>query len=260
MREYDNIDVSVDDDVFKITFNRPERLNAIDLDVHEELSTVFDDAQKTDARVVVLTGTGEAFCAGGDIKRMDSGTRYSYDEPRSIIEGMVNCELPIIAKVNGPAVGLGSTLALFCDIVVASEEAKFGDTHVNAGLSAGDGGSVIWPLLIGPNKAKELLMTGRLLSAEEADDMGLLNHLVPHDELDEKVDELVHELATGPQVAIRYTKMSVNQMLHDAINNVLLPSLALERHTMHHPDHTEAVESFKNDEQPHFPTGRDPNK
>lgn len=260
MREYDNIDVSVDDDVLRITFDRPERLNAIDLDVHEELSTVFDDAHETDARVVVLTGTGDAFCAGGDIKRMDSGTRYSYHEPRSIIEGIVNCELPIIAKVNGPAVGLGSTLALFCDIVVASEEAKFGDTHVNAGLSAGDGGSVIWPFLVGPNKAKELLMTGRLLSAEEADDLGLLNHLVPHDELDEKVEELVDEIATGPQVAIRYTKMSVNQMLHDAINSVLLPSLALERHTMHHPDHTEAVESFKNDEEPHFPSGRDPNK
>ncbi|WP_255152169.1 enoyl-CoA hydratase/isomerase family protein [Halorarius halobius] len=259
MREYDHLDVSVDSDVFRITFNRPERLNAVNRNVHEELSTVFEDAQESEARVVVVTGAGDAFCAGGDIKAMNEDEQYSYHEPQSIIKGMVNCEKPIIGRVNGDAVGLGATLALFCDIVIASTDARFGDTHVKVGLSAGDGGGIIWPLLIGPNKAKEFLMTGKLISAEEAEELGLINHAVEPDELDAKVTELVDELATGSQVAIQYTKMSINSMLEDAVNSALLKSLALERNTMHHPDHAHAVEAFKNGEQPNFPTGRDPN-
>ncbi len=112
----------------------------------------------------------------------------------------------MIAKVNGDATGLGATLALFCDIVMLSEDARIGDPHVNVALVAGDGGAVIWPLLTSLNKAKELLMTGELLSAEEAKELGLVNHVVPADELDNATDEMVEKLATGPQTAIRYTK------------------------------------------------------
>lgn len=262
MQEYNHLDVTLDDDVLRVTFDRPERMNAVDGGVHEELSYVFDDANRYgedhDARVVVLTGNGGAFCAGGDIKGMGEGIRWDYHESRSIIEGIVDCELPVIAKVNGDAVGLGATIALACDIVIASEEARIGDTHTSVGLVAGDGGAVFWPMLVGPNKAKEMLMTGNLLSAEEGEKLGLFNHVVPVDELDEFVEEMVQDLATSPQWAIRYTKMTVNTLVRDNINQVLLQGLALERNSVHHPDHDEAVEAFKEGREPDFPSARSP--
>jgi enoyl-CoA hydratase len=264
MREYKHLDVTLDDDVLRVTFDRPDRMNAVNSGVHEELSYVFDDAnrygEEHDARVVVVTGKGDAFCAGGDIKGMDEGIRWDYHESRSIVEDIVNCELPIIAKVNGDAVGLGATIALACDIVIASEEARIGDTHTSVGLVAGDGGAVVWPMLVGPNKAKEMLMTGNLLSAEEGKELGLFNHVISEDELDGFVKEMVDDLATSPQWAIRYTKMSINTLVRDNINQVLLQGLALERNSVHHPDHEEAVKAFKENRKPDFPSARSPSE
>jgi enoyl-CoA hydratase len=264
VREYKHIDVSLDGDVLRVTFDRPERLNAVNSGVHEELSYVFDDASRLgkehDARVVVLSGAGRAFNAGGDVKDMDDGVSWDYHESRNIVSGIVDCELPVIAKVNGDAIGLGATIALACDIVVASEDARIGDTHTSVGLVAGDGGAVFWPMLVGPNKAKEMLMTGNLLDAEEADNLGLYNHVVPADELDDFVEEIVDDLASSPQWAIRYTKMTINTVIRDRINQVLLQGLALERTSMRHPDHEEAVAAFKEGREPNFPSARPPDE
>lgn len=264
MRDYDHLSVTHDDDVLRVTFSRPERLNAVNSGVHEELSYVFDEASRLgedhDARVVVLSGTGRAFNAGGDIKEMSEGITWDYHESRSIVGGIVDCELPVIAKVNGDAIGLGATIALACDIVVASEEARIGDTHTSVGLVAGDGGAVFWPMLIGPNKAKEMLMRGKLLTAEEGDDLGLFNHVVPVDELDEFVEEIVDDLASASQWAIRYTKMTINAVVRDRINQVLLQGLALERNSVHHPDHEEAVAAFRQGRKPNFPSARPPDE
>lgn len=264
MREYNHLDVNLDGDVLRVTFDRPERLNAVNSGVHEELSYVFDEASRLgknhDARVVVLSGTGRAFSAGGDVKEMDDGVTWDYHESRNIVSGIVDCELPVIAKVNGDAIGLGATIALACDIVVASEEARIGDTHTSVGLVAGDGGAVFWSMLVGPNKAKEMLMTGNLLTAEEGDDLGLFNHVVPLDELDEFVKDIVDDLATSPQWAIRYTKMTINTAVQDRINQVLLQGLALERNSVHHPDHAEAVDAFKEGREPNFPSARPPDE
>lgn len=263
MQEYENLAVTLDDDVLRIAIDRPDALNAVNAPLHAELAQVFDDAYDADARVIVLTGNGDAFSAGGDVNWM----KESVEEPgkfletaregEEIIESIVNLEKPVIAKVNGDATGLGATLALFCDIVMMSEDARIGDPHVNVALVAGDGGAVIWPLLTSLNKAKELLMTGDLLSAEAAEDLGLVNHVVPAAELDDATDEMVAKLATGPQTAIRYTKKTLNSWLELGNDLALTKGIALEAAAQQHPDHEEAVQAFLDKRQPDFPSGRD---
>lgn len=264
MREYDNLDVSLDDDVLTIEIDRPDNLNAVNDPLHEELATVFGEAYETDARVVVLTGKGDAFSAGGDVNWMKHNIenpenfQRTMREGEQIVEDIVNLEKPIIAKVNGDATGLGATLALFCDIVMMSEDARIGDPHVKVALVAGDGGAVIWPLLTSLNKAKELLMTGDLVSAEEAGELGLANHVVPANELDERTDEMIDKLASGPQPAIQYTKKTLNSWLQLGNNLALTEGIALEAVGQQHPDHEEAVDAFLESRRPNFPSGRDP--
>lgn len=266
MQEYDHLDVSLDDDVLTIEIDRPDNLNAVNDPLHAELATVFGEAYETDARVVVLTGKGDAFSAGGDVNWMQENIETPENfhktmrEGEQIVEDIVNLEKPIIAKVNGDATGLGATLALFCDIVMMSEDARIGDPHVKVALVAGDGGAVIWPLLTSLNKAKELLMTGDLISAEEAHELGLANHVVPADELDERTDEMIDKLATGPQTAIRFTKKTLNSWLELGNTIALQRGLALEGVGQQHPDHEEAVDAFLESRRPNFPSGRDPDE
>jgi enoyl-CoA hydratase len=263
MHEYDTLDVTEDGDVLEIALDRPDNLNAVDADLHEELSSVFRDAAQADARVVVLTGNGRAFSAGGDIAWMQEGIenpesfRETMREGERIIDDITDLEKPLVARVNGDATGLGATLALFADITVMAADARIGDPHVSVGLVAGDGGAVIWPLLTSMHTAKELLMTGDLVSAEEAEDLGLVNDAVPEDELDEKVDELVGKLADGPQVAIRYTKKALNAWVELGNDLALQRGLALEAVSQQHPDHEEAVEAFLEERRPEFPSARD---
>lgn len=264
MQGYEHLDVSLDDDVLTIEIDRPDNLNAVNDPLHKELSTVFSDAYETDARVVVLTGKGDAFSAGGDVNWMKDNIENPENfhktmrEGEQIVEEIVNLEKPIIAKVNGDATGLGATLALFCDIVMMSEDARIGDPHVKVALVAGDGGAVIWPLLTSLNKAKELLMTGDLISAEEAKELGLANHVVPADELDDRTDEMIDKLASGPQAAIRFTKKTLNSWLELGNNIALQRGLALEGVGQQHSDHEEAVDAFLESRRPNFPSGRDP--
>lgn len=169
--------------VLEITMNRPAQLNAVNALLHAELARVFVDvAVDPESDIVVLTGAGRTFCAGGDIEWMQTTVdnpsvfEITAREGKQIIFSMLDCEKPIIAKVNGHATGLGATLALFCDVIFASDAAKIGDPHVSVGLVAGDGGAVIWPQLVGYARAKEFLMTGDLMTASEAERIGLINH------------------------------------------------------------------------------------
>ena len=263
MREYDHLDVSITDDVFRIAFDNPERYNPINGDVHEELSYVFRDAAESDAAVVVLTGNGEAFSAGGDLNWMEECIEDQWEWDRGITEhvriyeDILSCGKPIIARVNGDAVGAGVNFALMADLVVATEDAKFGDVHVNAGLAAGDGGQIIFPFLTDIHTAKEMLMTGKIVTGGEAAEMGLVNYAVPEDELDDKVDELVDELREGPQLAIQYTKLTINALLKEAANTNLLSGLSLEAINQKYPDHEEAVSAFQDGRQPDFPSASD---
>jgi enoyl-CoA hydratase len=264
--DYEYLDVSIngpEDDEFWIALDQPEKLNAANRAMHQELSRVFRDAYESDTRVVVLTGKGEAFCPGGDASEMElhiEDIEVFMDilrEGEEILENMINLEKPIVARVQGPCLALGTTLALYCDIVVASENATFGDVHPQMGLVSGDGGAVIWPLLTSLNKAKEFLMTGRTIDAADAEDMGLVNHVVPQEELDEKVAELVDELATLPQYAVRYSKMAANAHLQMAWVLAGRQGLTLEGLSSQVPDHKEANAAFREDREPDYPSARD---
>lgn len=264
MEAYEHLDVTVtgaEEDVLRIALQNDD-MNLVDGTMHEELSRVFREAGDADVRVVVLTGTGEAFSAGGDVRWMqqwiDDPEVFAevLQEGEALIEDLVDIEVPVIARVNGDAVGLGATLALHADIVVASEEARIGDPHVRVGLAAGDGGAVIWPLLTSFNKAKEFLMTGELLDATEAEELGLVNHVVPHDQLDAKVEERIETLTQLPQPAVRYTKMAANKWLQQGVQSILRESLALESMSAASADHEEAVAAFIEGREPDLPSAR----
>jgi enoyl-CoA hydratase len=246
--------------ILTVTFNRPEALNAINAEMHTELSEIFADINKdSDTNVVVLTGNGRAFSAGGDIKWFQQMTVEQLDdlfvEARKIIIDLLEVEQPIIAAINGPATGLGATIALFSDVSIASEDARIGDPHVQVGVVAGDGGAIIWPWLVGAARAKEFLMTGDILKAQEAERIGLVNRVVAAEQLMPTAMELATRLANGPVRAIRGTKVSVNKILRDTANLVLDTSLALEKHCFRTEDHKEAINAFVEKRQPTF-TGR----
>ena len=231
--------------------NRPDQMNAVNATMHREMASVFYDLQlDTDSDVIVLTGEGRAFCAGGDTAwfqdMIDNPVIFErlLPEAKAIVFGLLELEKPIICRLNGAAAGLGATIALMCDIVIASEKARIGDPHVCMGLVAGDGGCVIWPQLIGFNKAKELLMLGDMLKAAEADKYGLINHLVAPEELDAKTDEIADRLVNGATKAIRFTKITANIPLRKIAAELMDASLPYEALTNMTQDHQEAVNAF----------------
>jgi enoyl-CoA hydratase len=245
--------------VLEVTLNRPDKLNATDAVLHTELARVFTDiSSDPDSDIVVLTGAGRAFSAGGDVAWMqeaiDEPVRFEQTirEAKQIVFGLIDCEKPVIAKLNGHATGLGCTIALFCDVIFAAEHAKIGDPHVSIGFVAGDGGAVIWPQLIGYARAKEYLLTGDLMTAGQAAQIGLINYAVPADELDEKVNAFADRLAGGATSAIRWTKMSVNIGLRDLATSIMDASLAYEALSNITPDHAEAVRAFAEKRPPVF--------
>jgi enoyl-CoA hydratase len=243
------------DRVLTLILNRPEALNAVDGEMHAELTQVFFDAANDPlSDVIVLTGEGKAFSSGGDIRWMQSIIDEGFDltarEAKRIIVSLLDCEKPIIARINGHATGFGATLALFCDIIIAAETAKIGDPHVQVGFTAGDGGAVIWPQLVGYARAKEYLMTGDLMTAVEAARIGLINHSVPSEELDNRVYGLATRLVEGSQVAIRTTKMSINIGLKQLVASIMDACLAYEALSNSSRDHQEAVSAFRERRKP----------
>ncbi len=255
---YERIKVSRDGRVVMLTLSNPSKLNAVDARMHRELAQIFYDVQEdAESDVVVLTGEGNAFSAGGDIEWMrrsaESGeTGPSPVEGKKIVFGLLDLEKPIIAKVRGPAIGLGCTMALFCDVIFANDTARFADPHVRVGVVAGDGGAVIWPQLVGYARAKEYLMTGDALIAAEAERIGLINRVVPDAELDARVDAFAKRLAAGAPQAIKYTKVSVNLGLKALAHTILDASMAYEMLTFKTKDHREAVASFLEKRKPKF--------
>ncbi len=258
--DYKFIKVDKVDKVAIFTLNRPEVLNAINNLLSTEIEKIFADvALDSSVNAIVLTVAGKAFCTGGDIKFLDSNketikTRLlpGNNQQVRILNNILSVEQPIISAINGHAIGLGATLALFCDITIAAENAKIGDTHVKVGLVAGDGGSIIWPILCGISRAKEYLLTGDLISAAEAERIGLINHVVPLDQLMPKAMELAHRLANGPAKAIRWTKLALNKRLREDMNLVLDASMALQGLSNATEDHKEAMRAFIEKRPPQF--------
>lgn len=242
-----------------IMLNQPEQLNAFGPLMHSELIEALAFAgTDPDSDVVVLTGAGRAFSAGGDLQRMMEVAEQPrlFDKEvlnaKRLVFTLLDIEKPVIAKVNGHAVGLGATLALMCDVIFAASHARIGDPHVAVGLVAGDGGAVIWPQLIGFARAKEFLLTGELMSAKEAAAIGLINHAVEADALDARVDAFCQRLLGGATQAIRWTKVTANLELKRIAHAVMDTGLSYEALSVRSADHREALQAFAEKRPPRF--------
>lgn len=248
---YETLLLQRDGRVLTITMNRPELMNAVNLKLHQEMAEVFTFAGvDEESDVVILTGAGRAFSAGGDLDHIKNNAENPelFEEEvrlaKRIIFSMLDLDKPLICRMNGHAVGLGATLALFCDVIFASDKAKIGDPHVAVGLVAGDGGAIIWPQLIGLCRAKEFLLTGELLTAQKAAEIGLINHCVPADKLDEVIGAFCNKLLKGSRNAIRWTKVLLNQELKRVTHSLLDTGLAYEALSIRSEDHKNAVKAM----------------
>lgn len=259
---YEHLQLSRAGRVLTIVMNRPEVKNATNIRMHNELSRVFSDAQRDDGSdIVVLTGAGDAFSSGGDIRAMRdkiadrSLWNDTVNEARALFYSILDLDKPLIARINGAATGLGATLAVYADIAIAAESAVIGDPHVKVGLVAGDGGALMWPMLIGFQRAKELLLLGDNISATEAARIGLITHVVPDAELDARVGSLTERLLKLPPLALRGTKKAINHTLRGLALSTFEYGVSLETQSQLTRDHAEAVEAFIGKRKPAF-TGR----
>ena len=245
--------------ILYLTFNQPDKLNSFAGESHSELSHVFTDIQEdAESEIVVITGAGKAFSAGGDIAFMQhlKDNRHlfykSIREAKRIVTSMLELDKPIIAKVNGDAIGLGSTVAVFCDIIFAADHARFGDPHNNVALTTGDGGQIMWPFLIGYARAKHYLFTGEKIPATKAAQMGLINEAMPAAELDAYVDAYADKLAAMPTQSLRWSKATINIPLRQFAASMMDTGMAYEALAGQTEDHQEAINSFLDKRKPKF--------
>jgi enoyl-CoA hydratase len=247
---YTALQIDRKDDLVTLALNRPDALNAVNGVLHKELSEVFADiARDPSVGAVVLTGNGRLFCAGGDLEWLMSLPRDAFSstlvqEAKRIVGDFLALDVPVVAAVNGAAIGFGATLALFADIIFMGESATICDPHVRVGMTAGDGGAVIWPWLVGMARAKQYLLTGDPLDAREAERIGLVNFVVPDAEVLERAEAFAQRFVNGARIAQRTTKRALNRILADTANLVLDLSLAGETETFSSADHAEGMTAF----------------
>lgn len=252
MYELAGIAVKADGPVRVVTLNDPDNLNAFSEVMHESFTELWVRlAKDAEARAVVLTGAGRAFSAGGSFedferRRVDLGFRArSMELAKEIVEAMLDCPLPVVAAVNGPAVGLGCTIVQLCDIVFMAEKAFLADPHVSVALVAGDGGATGWPANTSLLKVKQYLLTGDRIPSAEAVAMGLANFAVPGDALLDDARAFAHRLAAQPPQAVQETKRVLNQHLKANAERTLEMGLAAETAAHDTPEYKAAAEGMK---------------
>ncbi|MBT2483032.1 enoyl-CoA hydratase/isomerase family protein [Streptomyces sp. ISL-94] len=247
-----------DSGVAWITLNRPDAMNAVTWDQRERVIALLADASADPAvRAVVITATGKGFCAGADLRGAppaqgsSGGERVAGDVARMIrlgaqrlITAVLDCEKPVIAAVNGTAAGIGAHLALACDLVIAAETARFIEVFVRRGLVPDGGGAYLLPRLLGPQKAKELMFFGDAVPAAEAERLGLVNKVVPAEELEQTARAWAERLAQGPTRAIAMTKQLVNASLDGDRAAALAAEATAQEINMTTADANEGVASF----------------
>eukprot|EP00933_Yihiella_yeosuensis_P041009 TRINITY_DN35440_c0_g1_i1.p1 TRINITY_DN35440_c0_g1~~TRINITY_DN35440_c0_g1_i1.p1 ORF type:complete len:281 (-),score=49.86 TRINITY_DN35440_c0_g1_i1:501-1343(-) len=259
---YQRLRVAVQDDgIAVVTITSPAKLNAIDGVAHHEAANVwYDLGRDPRVRVVILTGEGKAFSAGGDMKMIDEALRdheyvmKMYEEARSLVLNMLRFEKVIISAINGVAVGAGLALALMADISIASDSAQFSDGHIRLGVAAGDHAVMLWPLLCGMAKAKYYILTGRFVSAREAERIGLVSKCVPADELMQEAMDIARSISNGPQYALKFTKRSLNAWLTQNGSNAFDLSCALEMLNFGGADVREGKAALEEKRRPSFPS------
>ncbi len=239
----DELEIEIDGPVRVVRLNRPDQLNATNHALHRGLAELFPQIDAdVDARAVVLTGNGKAFSAGGDFTYLDELSRdedrrsETLAHGRQIVTGMVGCRVPIVAAVNGPAVGLGCSLVALSDIVFMAESTHLADPHVLMGLVAADGGPVTWPLMISLQLAKEYALTGDRIPAQRAAQIGLVNHVCPDDEVMDQALACAHKIATLPRRAVEDTKRILNLHLERAVVATLDFALSAEDRSFTSPE------------------------
>jgi len=256
---YRDLKVTRDGPILTITLDNPPS-NAVTKAMHRELAEIFLDINRDpETKVVILTGGGERiFSAGGEFSAMQE----SIESPQAAVESMqegiklahalLALEKPIIARINGHAIGFGATLALFCDLTYAVDSAKIGDPHVLVGYAAGDGGAFIWPQMIGYARAREFLLTGDSLLGAEAAAMGLITRAVKADALSDTVNAMAKRLAEGASLAINATKQAINMPLRRQLNALIEAHIGLELMSHFSNDHVEAVAAMLEKRAPKF--------
>jgi enoyl-CoA hydratase/carnithine racemase len=231
----DSLIVDVDGPVRVVTINRPDERNAFDETLKEWFPRLLMQIDRDrDVRAVVLTGAGRAFSAGGSLDEFEMYRtdfelrRQAMRDARRLVVEMLRVRVPVVAAVNGPAVGLGCSLASVCDIVFMAKTTYLADPHVTVALVAGDGGAVVWPYMTSILKAKQFLLTGDRVSAEEAVQLGLANFAVPAAEVVSAATAFAHRLAALPPQAVQDTKLVLNQFLVQSAASLLPVGLAAE--------------------------------
>lgn len=256
---------SLDSNIATIQMNRPEALNALSLELGRDLAAAVSQAIADEARAVILTGSGRAFCSGGDLRAMkamgeaDGNIEAFLDAPLKALHKVIvlirEAPIPFIAAVNGVCAGAGTNFALACDLVLASDDATFNEAFVRIGLSPDCGGSFFLPRAVGEKRAAELLMTGSAVSSQRAAEIGMINRVVPADSLLSEALDLAGKLAAGPTGAIARVK----RMLNATFANDLASQLALEADCQiesgQSSDFKEGVAAFFEKRPPNF-TGR----
>ncbi len=256
--DYQTIIYEVRENVGWITLNRPDVLNAQNDTVREELTNAVNKAKADDnVRVLVITGAGDkAFSAGADITmfpKMSSADAITmFKGEKRAVQTIRELLKPVVAMVNGLALGGGCELAMACDIIIAAEDAKFGQPEINVGIIPGGGGSQILTRLIGEKKAKELIMTGGVLSAKEALGLGLVNKVVPGNELLETVEKLVNKIKTKSPVILKLGKIAVNKALETSLSVGLESEKELFAMCFGTKDQKEGATAFLEKRKPEF--------
>ena len=266
--EFETIKLVKKDNLATLTLNRPERSNAINRKMMEELVAAFDDVGQDDyMRALILTGAGKAFCAGADLDIMPGGgdtmdfaamgvevlrRSFLFKTAKKMILGLQQMEKPTIAMLNGATVGAGFDLALACDLRIASEKSRFMCGFVKLGIFPGFGAAWLYPRAMGIAKALEMLFTGDMLSAKEAKEIGMINKLSSPEELEADTLALAQKIVNGPPIAIRLMKAQVYKGLQTDLNTALDDAAVCESITLTSKDHLEGIASFREKRTPVF--------
>ena len=243
-----------------ITINRPEAKNAFSPEMITLWRQFLEEAREdNNVRVIIVTGKGDTFCSGGDIRDMAEGRLRSWDMQKFLWEGvhsiiltLEDLDKPIIAAINGSAMGAGLDMAIMCDLRVCSDKARLAESYIMMGLVPGDGGAYFLPRLVGIAKALELLFTGDVLSAQEALEIGLINSVVPYDRLMEETLIMAEKIASKPPLAIRMIKRAVYQSQMSTLRSHLDYIASQQALLSETKDHQEAARSFLEKRKPIF--------
>lgn len=258
----ERIRTEVSDRVATITMDDPERMNPLDREAYRSIIDGLDDAEAAGVRCVVLEGAGDAFSSGFDVdamgdtyESMDRHIEVIQEHEHELVHRIAEFPLPVVGKIDGPAVGDAAGIAIACDIPLASERAKIGFSHIRFGMTLDCGVSFFLPRMVGEGLAKELALTGDIVDAETAREYGLVNHVFDLDEFEAKADRIVQRIANGPPIALRHSKRLLAGSLDTCFEETLHKEATAQAVVTDSEDYEEGINAISDGRDPHF-TGR----